>query len=154
MAKYQSTKTYGHDIGLSCAFRQWRATHSHCSKLHGYALAFRFVFEADKLDSRNWVVDFGGLKELKQRLQWWFDHTVVIAGDDPLRAHFEGLQRSGAITLRVMNKGVGCEMFAEFAYDMATHWLITQTEDLQKHVKLVSCEVSEHGANSAIYYGE
>jgi hypothetical protein len=27
MAKFYSTKTYGNDRGLSCCFRQWRATH-------------------------------------------------------------------------------------------------------------------------------
>lgn len=31
---YQSTKTYGHDRGFSCAFRQWRAD-SHCRLIHG-----------------------------------------------------------------------------------------------------------------------
>ena len=35
---WRSTKTYGHEEGLSCCFRQWRATHSHCRLLHGYAL--------------------------------------------------------------------------------------------------------------------
>ena len=58
MAKFKSTKTYGHDLGFSAAFRQWRAD-SHCKYIHGYALAFRFEFEADELDVRNWVVDFG-----------------------------------------------------------------------------------------------
>ena len=38
---YQSTKTYGNDVGLSCTFRQWKAD-SHCNKLHGYSLGFRF----------------------------------------------------------------------------------------------------------------
>lgn len=41
---YRSTKTYGHNAGLSCAFRQWKAN-SHCKYLHGYALSFKFVFE-------------------------------------------------------------------------------------------------------------
>ena len=34
---YRSSKTYGHEIGLSAAFRQWRAQ-SHCRLIHGYAL--------------------------------------------------------------------------------------------------------------------
>ena len=62
--KHISTKKYGHEVGLSTAFRQWRA-HSHCSKLHGYSLAFKFEFGTNELDSTNWVVDFGGLKSLK-----------------------------------------------------------------------------------------
>ncbi len=41
---YRSTKMYDHNEGLSCCFRQWRATDSHCRLIHGYALAFKFVF--------------------------------------------------------------------------------------------------------------
>ncbi len=33
-AIYRSTKSYDHSEGLSCCFRQWRATHSHCSLVH------------------------------------------------------------------------------------------------------------------------
>ena len=45
MAKFYSTKTYGNDKGLSCCFRQWGATHSHCSLLHGYSIGIKIVFE-------------------------------------------------------------------------------------------------------------
>jgi hypothetical protein len=45
---YQVTKTYGHELGLSCVFRQHRAN-THCKHLHGYALAFDIVFEAKHL---------------------------------------------------------------------------------------------------------
>lgn len=65
---YRSTKTFGHECGFSVAFRQWRAE-SHCRLLHGYALAFKFTFEAEELDVRNWVVDFGALKSLKGILE-------------------------------------------------------------------------------------
>ena len=40
---YYSTKTYGHNIGLSAVFRQPNADHSHCHFLHGYSLAFKFT---------------------------------------------------------------------------------------------------------------
>ena len=83
MAKFYSTKTYGNDRGLSCAFRQWRSTHSHCSLIHGYSLGFKLIFECDGLDERNWVYDFGGLKEFKAWLEKTFDHTLCVAEDDP-----------------------------------------------------------------------
>ena len=73
---YISTKTYGHDIGLSCAFRQWKAE-SHCKYLHGYSLSITFRFMANELDYRNWVVDFGGLKDLKATLEDYFDHKTL-----------------------------------------------------------------------------
>lgn len=33
---YQVVKKYGHNIGLSCAFRQFRAKGSHCLFIHGF----------------------------------------------------------------------------------------------------------------------
>ena len=60
MAKYYSTKTYGHNIGLACVTDNQRRS-SHCL-LHGYSLQFKFTFGCDKLDNKNWAVDFGGLK--------------------------------------------------------------------------------------------
>src|SRR5918993_5827328 len=80
---YRSTKTYDHTEGLSCCFRQWRASHSHCRLVHGYALAFKFVFATFELDERNWCFDFGGLKPVKAWLKDLFDHTMLVAQDDP-----------------------------------------------------------------------
>ncbi|MBX6744303.1 MAG: 6-carboxytetrahydropterin synthase, partial [Acetobacteraceae bacterium] len=76
---YRSTKAYDHNEGLSCCFRQWRATHSHCQLLHGYALAFKFVFATFELDERNWCFDFGGLKPIRAWLHEMFDHTTLVA---------------------------------------------------------------------------
>src|SRR4051812_23270084 len=65
---YGSTKTYAANVGLSAAFRQHPAD-SHCNQLHGYALEVSACFEADSLDHRNWVIDFGGLKDFKRWLE-------------------------------------------------------------------------------------
>lgn len=91
MGKYQSTKTYGTDRGLSCCFRQWKATHSHCSTLHGYSLGFKFIWESETLDTRNWVFDFGGMKPIKNWLDYMFDHTILVAEDDPALELFKML---------------------------------------------------------------
>lgn len=149
MAKYQSTKQFGHDLGISCAFRQWGATHSHCSKIHGYALAFKFTFEADQLDERNWVQDFGGLKELKELLMDTFDHKLVVANDDPQKDLFITMHQAQIADVVILPK-VGCEYFAEAAYSFAVTLL---NLDHQDRIRLVSVEVKEHGANSAIYFG-
>ena len=135
MTKYYSTKKYGNDRGLSCTFRQWRASHSHCSTLHGYSMGVKLVFESTTLDDRHWVMDFGGLKAFKEWLDWQFDHTTIIAQDDPFLDEFKRLanlgtmvpsgtgeisklrphERGGVIDLRIV-EGVGCEKFAELAY--------------------------------------
>ena len=147
--KYFSTKTYGHEEGLSCAFRQPLATHSHCSLLHGYALSFSFKFGCDMLDDKNWVVDFGGLKELKTWLKDNFDHKITVCKDDPEIERILKLQDEGLAEVVVMN-GVGCEKFAEHAFHFANDLVRKQTGG---RCFAVSCEVREHGANSAIYEG-
>ena len=146
---YQSTKTYGHNIGLSACFRQPHANHSHCRFLHGYSLAFRFTFQASELDERNWVVDFGGLKPLKKWLEDTFDHKVVLDENDPMMYHFETLQTVGVAELTVLD-GVGVEMFAKHAYNFADKLVREMTDN---RCWVVSVECMEHGANSAIYYG-
>ena len=143
---YFSTKTYGHNIGLSACFRQPNA-HSHCKFLHGYSLAFRFTFGCRELDDRNWVVDFGGLKPLKAWLEDTFDHKVVLDKDDPFMDTFKILENAGLAELTIVD-GVGVEKFAEHAYNFADD-LVNEMTDGRCWV--VSVECMEHGANSAIY---
>jgi 6-pyruvoyltetrahydropterin/6-carboxytetrahydropterin synthase len=156
MAKYYSTKTYGNSQGLSCCFRQWHATHSHCRLLHGYSLGIKLIFESETLDDKNWVMDFGGLKLFKLWAEDMFDHKMVIARDDP---DFETLMAlDGTVAeVRVVDD-VGCEKFAELCYLKMSEIL----EELKNGggrypvpagVKIKSAEVFEHAANSAIYEG-
>lgn len=147
MAKYQSTKTYGHNIGLSAVFRQPHADHSHCRFLHGYSLAFRFTFECNELDHRNWVVDFGGLKPLKKWLEDHFDHKVVVDNNDPMLYKLEELESEGLAELTRF-EGVGVEKFAEHAFNFANELVREQSNN---RCWCVSVECMEHGANSAIY---
>jgi 6-pyruvoyltetrahydropterin/6-carboxytetrahydropterin synthase len=140
-------KTHGNNEGLSCCFRQWRADHSHCSQLHGYALGVEVTFEADTLDHRNWVMDFGGLKAFKAWLHETFDHTTVIASDDPLLSHFRELHELNAIKL-VVFKDVGCEKFAFEICQWLSEFLDEQKID---HAWVRSVRVFEHDGNSATY---
>lgn len=148
---YRSTKTFGHDLGLSACFRQWRAE-SHCRFLHGYALSFKFTFECKELNDRNWCVDFGGLKWLKGELQHHFDHRLVVARDDPALDELTALAGIDAALPLVLDN-VGCEAFAKFAYELAVRAMLRDA-DFAPRVRVVSCECAEHGANSAIYIGE
>ena len=141
---YQSTKTYGNDRGLSCCFRQWRAD-SHCNKLHGYSLGFRFTFEAVQLDKRNWVYDFGNCGWIKKYLEIEFDHRLVVAEDDP---HLEWIRGLPDIADINVVKDTGCEKFAEKVYNYVQPKVY---EDTKGRVNLYSVEVFEHGANSAVY---
>lgn len=147
---YISSKTYGHELGLSVCFRQHKAS-SHCRYLHGYALSIRLEFEAAELNECNWVIDFGGLKDFKQSLQRYFDHRMLVAEDDPAMPHFMELNRLDLAAVRVV-PATGCEAFAKLVFDMGNDWL--HDHDFISRVHMRSVEVCEHGANSAIYFGE
>lgn len=144
---YKSTKTFGHQLGLSSAFRQHRAD-SHCRLIHGYALAVKITFGSSSLDVRNWVVDFGSLKSLKQRLEDTFDHKMLVAEDDPKIDSFHRLQEDGLIDL-VIVEATGCEAFAKLIFDSTEVWLHDAGYTPRCWVEEV--EVAEHGANSSIY---
>jgi 6-pyruvoyltetrahydropterin/6-carboxytetrahydropterin synthase len=142
--RFYSGKTYSHSTGHSCAFRQWRAD-SHCNLIHGYALQFELQFGSDGLDERNWVVDFGGLKPLKEWLKEMFDHTYLVAEDDPEMETVEMLQDKGLIDIRVV-PAVGCERFAELVFDKAQE-IIEAQYGQRCWVQRVT--VREHEHNSA-----
>ena len=151
MKKFFSTKTYGNDRGFSCAFAQWKAT-SHCRLLHGYSIGIRLVFSADTLDERNWVYDFGGLKEFELWAKYMFDHTLLVAEDSPFLQDMINLGNIGVADVRVV-PAVGCERFAEMCFDKMQELIDKYKEEgalLNPTAKVYSCEVFEHGANSAI----
>ena len=140
---FKSTKII--ELG-SCAFRQPTAT-SHCKYLHGYRLTAKFWFEASSLDENNWVVDFGGLKELKNILQNQFDHTTCISKADPKIMLFEQMKEHELCDLRIMD-GVGIEKFAEWCHGVADEHVQRLTG---KRCKCIKVEVFEHENNSAIF---
>ena len=142
---YRVTKNYGHDKGFSCAFRQWSAD-SHCKNIHGYSLGFKIVLESPTLDINNWVYDFGNFTFLDKWLSENFDHTLLIAKDDP---EFDLLMslNDRAAKIVVLDK-VSCESFAEMTYKFI------EKELASKNIKVVSVDVSEHGSNAASYLGE
>lgn len=145
---YYSTKTYVHAAGLSCAFRQWRAHDSHCRFLHGYAISVKLTFQAQELDVRNWVVDFGSLKRLKGWLEDLLDHKTLVAEDDPEMNCFLAMKACGVVDLRVVPK-TGCEALAYYIYEYADLWL--KDNGYTPRCTLKSVEVREHEGNSAIY---
>lgn len=152
MGKFQSTKLFD---GFSCVFRQWRAKGTHCSYLHGYALSFRIWFEGE-LDERNWVWDFGGMKRAVGKIEglapnawmnYMFDHTTLIAHDDPYLKNFLKMHAEGIIQLRIL-PAVGAEQFAKFIFNKVNEFVLAETKN---RVKVIKVEVYEHERNSASY---
>lgn len=152
MSKFQSTKLFD---GYSCVFRQWKAEGTHCKYLHGYGVSFRVWFEG-VLDERNWVWDFGGMKRAKNTIDgmnpkawmdWMFDHTFLVAEDDPALEKFLIMHNEGIAQVRVL-EAVGAEQFAKFLYDKLNPFIEKETEG---RVWISKVEFREHDRNTAIY---
>lgn len=147
---FESGKTYTHAQGLSCCFRQWRANDSHCRFLHGYSLQVNITFRAVELDHRNWVMNFGGLKEVKRWIEDTFDHKTLVARDDPQMAYFHQMaELSGGPILQLVEvEHVGVEAFSKMIFEQV-NMIVREITDKRVYVQEV--EVREHEGNFARY---
>ena len=152
MGKFQSTKIFD---GFSTVFRQWKAEGTHCKYLHGYGVSFKVWFEGE-LDERNWVWDFGGMKRAKgnidgknpkEWMDYMFDHTTLVASDDPGIGGFRTMNELGIIQLREL-EAVGAEQFAKYVFEKLDTFVQEETEG---RVSVVRVEFAEHNKNTAIY---
>jgi 6-pyruvoyltetrahydropterin/6-carboxytetrahydropterin synthase len=152
MPKFQSTKLFD---GFSTVFRQWKAEGTHCRFLHGYGVSFRVWFEGE-LDERNWVWDFGGMKRAegnidgmnpKAWMDYMFDHTTIVATDDPGISGFRTMNELGIIQLREL-EAVGAEQFAKYIFEKLNTFV---REETSGRVSVVRVEFMEHSKNTAIY---
>tara|TARA_Y100000114_G_C11759522_1_gene328776 strand:+ start:1933 stop:2397 length:465 start_codon:yes stop_codon:yes gene_type:complete len=146
---YISTKTYN-QIG-PVAYRQWRAD-SHCNLIHGYALSFYFEFESETLDARNWVMDFGGLRPLKEKLEEWFDHTFLLAQDDPDYNFLKQLGEKKLAKITEVEK-TGCEGIAEFLYEYINTIFLKDYGE-QDRIWCTKVQVRETDNNMAMKIGK
>jgi 6-pyruvoyltetrahydropterin/6-carboxytetrahydropterin synthase len=136
-------------------FRQWKAEGTHCRFLHGYGVSFKVWFEGE-IDEKNWVWDFGGMKRAngtidgmnpKAWMDYMFDHTTLIAEDDPYLEGWKAMDHHGLIQLRVIPH-VGAERFAEFVFNKINDFVKAETDN---RVRVTKVEFMEHNKNSAIY---
>ena len=152
MGKFQSSKVFD---GFSTVFRQWKAETTHCRFVHGYGISFKPEL-CRYLDERNWVWDFGGMKRAKTQIdgkspkEWMdymFDHTLVIAEDDPYIKAFQQMDTAGVAQVRVI-PATGAEKFAEYIYNKLNEFVNTETEG---RVRVTKVKFMEHGKNAACY---
>ena len=152
MGKFQSSKVFD---GFSTVFRQWKAETTHCRFVHGYGISFKVYFEGD-LDERNWVWDFGGMKRAKTQIdgkspkEWMdymFDHTLIVAEDDPFIKAFQQMEEAGVAQVRII-PATGAEKYAEYIYNKLNEFVDTETEG---RVRVTKVKFMEHGKNAACY---
>ena len=152
MGKFQSSKVFD---GFSTVFRQWKATTTHCRFVHGYGISFKVYFEGE-LDDRNWVWDFGGMKRAKTKIDgkspkawmdYMFDHTLIVAQDDPFIEAFKQMEEAGVAQIRVI-PATGAEKFAEYIYNKLNEFVHVETEG---RVRVTKVKFMEHGKNAACF---
>ena len=152
MGKFQSTKVFD---GFSTVFRQWKAETTHCRFVHGYGVSFKVYFEGG-LDERNWVWDFGGMKRAKTLIDgkqpkawmdYMFDHTMIIAEDDPWVEAFRQMDEAEVAQVRII-PATGAEKFSEYIYNKLNEFVKTETDN---RVRVTKVKFMEHGKNAAYY---
>jgi 6-pyruvoyltetrahydropterin/6-carboxytetrahydropterin synthase len=76
-----------------------------------------------------------------------FDHTVIVAADDPEIEYFLIMHNKGLAQVRVL-PAVGAEKFAEFLFHKLNNFILEETND---RVRVKKIEFREHDKNTAIY---
>lgn len=161
---YVSTKSYGPEEGFAVCYRQWRADRKSgkstgtvysrdeipgCCALHGYALSFYFEFNCETLDARNWVVDFGSLRPFKEFLKENFDHTMLVAEDDPEFDTLKNLHDIGLAKMVVV-EATGCEALAKYLHGYLNEIFLDEHYP-NTDIRCRKVEIRETPSNSAFY---
>jgi len=149
--KVKATKIYKN---LPCGHAQHfdaneDGTPGHCAQVHGYDRSVEFTF-AGEVDEHGWIVPFGGLKPVKEFLEYYFDHVTVLPADDPRIADIpnEMVDTGGLLgTLRVLPSGVSMEMSSLFIWEHVNAFIyhITKSRCYVERVR-----VYEHERNDAM----
>lgn len=86
----------------------------------------------------------------KAWMDYMFDHTFIVAQDDPFKESFLQMEKAGVAQVRII-PATGAEQFAKYIYDKLNMFVKAETED---RVTIKSVEFMEHGKNAALYIGE
>ena len=117
-----------------------------CALVHGHNWAFRFTFACERMDENGFVVDFGGLRYIREWIESTFDHACVFNEDDPLR---EALTAAAPAAWKpVVVASCSAEGIAKFAFDAIDPMVRDRTHT---RAWLHSVEVFEDSRNSALY---
>ena len=83
----------------------------------------------------------------KAWMDYMFDHTTIIADNDPELELFKEMHYKNIIQLRII-PAVGAEQFAKYIYKKLNTFI---QEETQGRVKITKVEFMEHNKNTAIY---
>jgi 6-pyruvoyltetrahydropterin/6-carboxytetrahydropterin synthase len=85
----------------------------------------------------------------KAWMDYMFDHTLIVAEDDPFKNAFIEMGEAGAAQVRII-PATGAEKFAEYIYTKLNSFVQEETEG---RVRVTKVKFMEHGKNAA-YYSE
>jgi 6-pyruvoyltetrahydropterin/6-carboxytetrahydropterin synthase len=85
------------------------------------------------------VLETGSVKEVRSALRHQFDHTTLIADDDPQRDLFELLAERGVVDLRIMDN-TSMEGSAAWAFDTTERIVTLATGGCVWVSRIEACE--------------
>ena len=129
--------------GFPCCHRQWKDD-GHCSLLHGYDRWVELEWEGPR-DHRGWVVDFASLKRVRQALEHQFDHTCLIAPDDPEMETWCSLSARNAMAIRIMDPTM--EGMCLWVRELVEEWTAAECQPGVRLIR-VTCWENEKNASS------
>lgn len=120
----------------------------HCAQIHGHNWSFEFEFKARTLDKNGFVMDFGKLKFIKEKLDQW-DHALLLAQTDPELPHLmETLDATNLAVIQVV-PDCSCEGIAGNIGTWVSGEVYRITDG---RVTVTKCTVYEDSKNSATWY--
>jgi len=148
--KIKSTKSFYH---MPVAHAQYHdmtpeRTPGACAAIHGYDRSVHLTF-AGEVDDHGWIYPFGDLKPVKEFLEYYFDHTLVLPADDPRLENIPvEMMECGQLLgeMRILPYGVSMEMSSLFAWEYINPYIYHTTGG---RVYLEKIEFREHEKNSA-----
>jgi 6-pyruvoyltetrahydropterin/6-carboxytetrahydropterin synthase len=82
-------------------------------------------------------------------MDYMFDHTTLVAEDDPGIGGFRTMNELGIIQLREL-PALGAEQFAKYVFEKLDTFV---QEETNGRVKVIRVEFAENNKNAAIYEG-
>ena len=135
-------KTYAE---IPFAHRQHRHA-GHCARIHGHSWSLSLTFACAELDRHGFVVDFGGLRFLREWIDAYLDHACVLSADDLELAWVRS--KDGSVFKLLVVANASAEGIAQHLHATLDPMVRAQTEG---RAWIAEVELHEDSRNSVRY---
>ena len=80
-------------------------------------------------------------------MDYMFDHTMIMAEDDPMLPAFQQMDSAGVAQVRII-PATGAESFAKYIFEKLNDFVKEETDN---RVKVIKVKFMEHAKNAAYY---